>query len=158
MKPRACASFTNVRASDASADGGTNPVFNERFQFQNVTANEITVTIKNKNMLASDTVIGEAVVPLRQAKASGQDHQKVALSYNGKTKGEVGLSLTWNGPLVSVTMDRMVRFKQLSLCSRCSCVYGTACANHSNAFQYTPRLLIPSVAGRCNSHCALRKG
>lgn len=69
--------------------------------FENVTTNEVTITLKNKNVLTSDDVLGACTVDLIRAKKEGQEQVATSVKYNGKTKGELHLDLTWKGPRVS---------------------------------------------------------
>eukprot|EP00775_Hariotina_reticulata_P006500 gene6500-6728_t len=61
---------TATSRSRTCTDGGTRPVWNETFRFNNVDhANDLLVTIKNENVL-SDDVIGMCRVPLQKLSAT----------------------------------------------------------------------------------------
>ena len=76
------------------------PVFNERFTFVAVSSSystELVVTVLDKNVMASDKVIGSARIPLARAYASrAPEDLRVQLSSpKGKTAGELQLLVTF---------------------------------------------------------------
>eukprot|EP00878_Enallax_costatus_P020228 GHUV01021377.1.p1 GENE.GHUV01021377.1~~GHUV01021377.1.p1 ORF type:complete len:290 (+),score=84.45 GHUV01021377.1:124-993(+) len=85
--------------SRTCTDGGTKPVWNETFRFNNVEySSELIITIKNENVLADD-VIGAARVPLQRVQQAGTESGAFpVMTPAGQQKGIVQITLTYRGP------------------------------------------------------------
>ncbi|GAB4820220.1 hypothetical protein N2152v2_007266 [Parachlorella kessleri] len=86
-------------STKTKTDAGKNPVWNERFKFVQINpafATEMSVRVMDKNVMASDTEIGHARVPLTAIYSKATQELRIPLvSPKGKSAGELQLLLTF---------------------------------------------------------------
>ena len=81
------------------ADGGTQPAWNESFEFNNVSpTNDTTLVLVVKDQGRTfPEEIGQATVPLHRFYTGGRETLRVHLDFKGKHSGEVVLIVDYEG-------------------------------------------------------------
>lgn len=84
--------------SETHTDGGKNPQWNQKFTFQVTDEKVLYITIKNKNVITTDDVLGKAEVHLDTVFSAGKhDCRSQVVAPDGKVKGELSIILLFNG-------------------------------------------------------------
>jgi len=75
-------------------DGGTSPVFNQKFEYDITNETEIVVTVYNSNSVNSDDHLGDVVFPLTHVFGNEHHYQETngaVVTKSGKTKGDLSV-------------------------------------------------------------------
>jgi len=80
--------------SKVATDAGTKPVWNERFIFEVTDEKKLYITIKNKNTITTDDILGNSEISLEQVFSEGKlDVRPQVITKAGKVRGELQVVL-----------------------------------------------------------------
>ncbi|KAK3267600.1 hypothetical protein CYMTET_23856 [Cymbomonas tetramitiformis] len=83
-----------VNKTKTHTDGGTNPVWNERFVYSLQTEEEVEISIWNKNQLMTDDSLGTVRIPLMKVFTDGHDDVEApVICPKGTARGVVKIIL-----------------------------------------------------------------
>lgn len=84
--------------SKVASDGGKSPVWNERFVFEVEFERTLLITLKNKNQIATDSLIGTVELDLEPVFTTGKlDARPQVITNSGQVRGELQVLLLFEG-------------------------------------------------------------